>query len=91
MHAALITVTIDPGKEDEARAMLDAQVVPMVRQAAGFVAAYWLEPHDGKALSIAVFDSEENAKAGAPPAGMRPPGSPVFVESVEFHNVMANA
>lgn len=91
MYAALVTVTIDPGKEDEAQAMLKSQVVPMVKGSAGFVAGYWTEPRDGKGFSIVVFDSEENAKAAAPPAGVRPPGAPVVVETVEFREVSASA
>jgi heme-degrading monooxygenase HmoA len=91
MHAALVSVTIDPGKEDEARAMLASQIVPMVKQSDGFVAGYWTEPRDGKGFSVVVFDSEEHAKAAAPPAGMRPPGAPVVVDTVEFREVIATA
>ena len=51
---------------------------------AGFVGGYWLAPSDGKGLSIAVFDSEENAKAMA--AQLRDAASPV-PDSVTFESV----
>jgi hypothetical protein len=91
MYAAVVTVTLDPGKEDEARAMLHSQVVPMVKDSAGFVAGYWTAPRDGKGFSVVVFDTEANARAAAPPPGTRPPGAPVVVDSVEFLEVIANA
>ena len=91
MYAAFVTVTIDAGKEAEAREMLATQVVPMVKQADGLVAGYWGEPVDGRGLSVVVFDTEEHARAAAPPAGMRPPGSPVVVDTVDFREVIATA
>jgi hypothetical protein len=91
MYAALVTVTIDPGKEAEAQEMLKSQVAPMVRASDGFIAGYWTEPHEGRGSSFVVFDTEEHARAAAPPAGMRPPGSPVVVDTVEFLEVIVTA
>jgi len=91
MYAALVSVTIDAGKEDEARQVLTEQIVPMVKASPGFVAAYWMEPQGGKGWSIAIFDTEENARATAPPAGTRPPGAPVTVDYVEFREIIASA
>ena len=91
MYAAFVTVTIDPGKEAEARELLTSQVVPTVKQSEGLIAGYWGEPVDGRGLSVVVFDTEEHARAAAPPAGMRPPGAPVVVESVDFREVIASA
>lgn len=91
MYAAFVTVTIDPGKDAEAQAMLASQVVPMVKQSEGLIAGYWGEPLDGKGLSVVIFDTEEHARAAAPPAGMRPPGSPVVVDTVDFREIIATA
>jgi len=55
----------------------------MVKQSDGFLAGYWTEPHDGKGFSVVLFDTEENARASAPPAGTRPPGAPVVVGHIE--------
>ena len=91
MYAAFVTVTIDPGKEAEAKELLTSQIVPMVKQSEGLIAGYWGEPVDGRGLSIVVFDTEAHARAAAPPAGTRPPGSPVVVDTVEFREVIATA
>ena len=91
VYAAFVTVTIDAGKEAEARELLASQIVPMVKQSAGLIAGYWGEPVDGRGLSVVVFDSEEHARAAAPPAGVRPPGAPVVVETVDFREVIATA
>ena len=88
MHAALVTVTIDPAQA--ARVALEEQVVPMVRSAPGFVAGYWVDPVDGKGLSFVVFESEAQARQTAPPAGASPaPG--VTVDSTQILEVVAHA
>jgi len=90
MHAALLTVTIDPAQADAARVALAEQVVPMVRSAPGFVAGYWVDPVDGKGLSFVVFESEAQARQTAPPAGASPaPG--VTVDSTQILEVVAHA
>ena len=88
MHAVLMTVTIDPAQLDQVQKTLHAEIIPMVSAAPGFVAGYWLEPSDGQALSLVVFDTEEQARQTAPPAGASPsPG--VTIASVEFRPVTA--
>jgi hypothetical protein len=72
MYAVLVSVTIDDGKEGEAQETLKADVVPMVKASAGFVAGYWFAPEGNKGWSVVLFDSEEAARATAPPAGTRP-------------------
>jgi len=91
MFAAFVTVSIDPGKESEAKAMLINEVVPMVKQSEGLIAGYWGGPNGGKGLSMVLFDTEEHARAAVPPVGLRPPGSPVTVERVDIHGVIATA
>jgi hypothetical protein len=91
MYAALVSVTIDNGKEDEARKMLSEAVLPMVKGSTGFVAGYWFAPVANKGWSVVLFDTEENAKAAAPPPGQRPPGAPVVVDHVEFREVIESA
>jgi len=91
VYAAPVSVTIDPGKEDEAQKMLTDQIVPMVKASTGFVAGYWLQPQDGKGWSVVIFDTEENARAAAPPAGQRLPGAPAIVDYVQFREVIASA
>ena len=90
MYAALVSVTIDPDQADTALSMLESQVVPMVKAAPGFIAGYWLQPTDGNGLSFVVFETEDQVRQAAPPAGTSPtPG--VTVGTVEFRQVIAQA
>jgi hypothetical protein len=90
MHAALVSVNLDPDQIEQARSMLKSDVVPMVKAAPGFVAGYWLEPVDGKGLSVVLFETEAQARESAPLAGASPsPG--VTVDTVEFREVVAHA
>jgi quinol monooxygenase YgiN len=91
VHAALVTVKIDAGKIDEARQVLETQVVPTVSQSTGFVSGVWLEPQADKGFGVVIFTTEEDARAAVPPVGSRPPGAPVTVESVEILPVIASA
>jgi hypothetical protein len=90
MHARVITVTIAPDQADAARSALHGQVVPMVKAEPGFVTGYWSEGSNGKGLAFVVFESEEQARQAAPPAGASPaPG--VTVDSTEIFEVVAQA
>src|SRR5579859_1363867 len=68
MHAALVSVNLDPAQIEQAKAMLNSNVVPMVKAAPGFVAGYWLEPVNGKGYSVVLFETEAQARESAPPA-----------------------
>src|SRR5438270_12677647 len=63
MYALAVNVTIESGKEDEAQKELQENVVPMVKQAPGLVAGYWMNPQNGYGYALILFDSEENANA----------------------------
>lgn len=65
MHAVLVSVTIESGREDDAVKHLNEAVLPGVRQAPGAVSGVWIAPQDGQGYSTVVFDSEENARASA--------------------------
>ncbi len=60
MHAVVVTVTVND--REAATSHLRESVVPGVSQAPGFVAGYWTRGDDG-GLSMAVFESEDAAKA----------------------------
>lgn len=86
MHAALVTLTIDPAHAPAAAAALMDDILPGIRSAPGFVTGYWLEPVDGRGFSMTVFEDERQARAATPPTvGWTAPG--VTVESVEFRRV----
>jgi hypothetical protein len=53
------------------------------------VAGYWLEPKDGKGLSVVVFESEDAARQAAERVPDRVPRE-VSLESVETREVVAH-
>jgi hypothetical protein len=72
MHAVVVDVEIhDP---EQARKGLEEQVLPMIKNAPGFVAGYWIRLDDGHGTSIVVFETKEGALAGAPKQGGGSPG-----------------
>ena len=90
MHAALVAVKIDPDQADASQAALESQVVPMVKAAPGFIAGYWMAPVNDTGYSIVVFDTEEHARATAPPEGASPAPGVTVVRS-DFQEVIAHA
>jgi hypothetical protein len=90
MHAALVTLTIDPAQAPAAANALVEDILPTVRSAPGFVAGYWLEPADGQGFSVVLFETEEQARQTAAPAtSWAAPG--VSITGVEFRRVAATA
>ena len=90
MHAALVRLTVDPGKAPAAAEALMSDILPRVRSASGFVAGYWLEPEDGRGFSVVLFETEEQARGAAPPfSSWAAPG--IDIIDVEFRRVAATA
>jgi hypothetical protein len=90
MHAALVTLTIDPDQAPAAANTLVNEILPRVRSASGFVAGYWLEPADGQGFSIVVSETEEQARETAQlMTGGAVPG--VTIRGVDFRRVAATA
>ncbi len=90
MHALVFNVTI----KDRAQAeqVLKERIVPGVSQMPGFVAGYWLRPeHGNQGLSVAVFESEEAARAAAENVRAAAPPATVTLDSVEVREVVAHA
>jgi heme-degrading monooxygenase HmoA len=87
MHAVVVRVRInDPERSEET---LRNEVVPGVSQAPGFQAGYWTRDGD-EGLSMVIFDSEANARAGAERVPSMAPQE-VTVQSVDVREVVASA
>jgi hypothetical protein len=87
MHAVVVRVTISNLEGSEER--LRDEVVPRASGAPGFQAGYWTR-EGNTGLSMAIFDSEENARAAADRVPtMTPEG--VTLEGVEVREVVASA
>ncbi len=89
MHAVVVNVTV--GDPQAAQEGLRNEVVPFVKQAPGFVTAYWTRPPDSnKGLSFVIFETEDQAKAMA--ENIRTPSAGnVTIDNVEVREVVAHA
>ncbi len=93
MYAVFTEVDASDSVKEAAREMLNRVAVPGAREA-GAKAGYWLEPHDGRGLSVVVFETEAEARAvadrfevGKPPFPEAPEG--VVFRTVEVREVIA--
>jgi hypothetical protein len=87
MYAILTQVKLkDP---EAAKGFLQSRVVPMSKEAPGFVTAYWWLSAPDMGGSLHVFESEENANAFM--EGGVPAEAPVELVSRETYPVEASA
>lgn len=96
MHGLLVEINIEAGRDDDANEFLKGQVVPRVREAPGFVAAYWWRSSSGSGgsgRSLVVFETEEAAKAAAEMASTGQMPMPEFASmgSAEIVEIVAQA
>ncbi len=92
MYAVVVRVSI--GDRERAEQGLREQVIPMVRQAPGFVAGYWTRGESGNdGLSMILLESEDAARQAAERlqsgGGVVP--ETVTLESVEVREVVEHA
>jgi hypothetical protein len=72
----------------EAKRGLDVDI-PRIKGAPGFLGAYFVAVDDSNGVSIEVFETEEQARATAPPEGAEAPG--VTVDAIQFGAVIGSA
>jgi hypothetical protein len=87
MHAIVIHANISDLAE--AKRGLNEEVLPMMKGAPGFLGAYFVAVDDTHGVSIQVFETEEQARAAAPPEGSEVPG--VTLGSLQFGEVIGSA
>jgi hypothetical protein len=88
MHATVVHVNIHD--QTEAKRALDQEFIPMLRGASGFVGAYFVAVDETHGVSIQVFESEEQARAAAPPE-TGPGMGGVKLDTVQFGPVIGAA
>ncbi|HEY6399452.1 MAG TPA: hypothetical protein VIX82_18560 [Solirubrobacteraceae bacterium] len=86
MYAVVVKVKLS-GQADPT--MLRERVVPRVSQMPGFVAGYWTRT-DESGLSMVIFESEENARAGSEQVPSMLPDD-ATLEANEVREVVAHA
>lgn len=63
MFAVVGKWLMDPSQREQQNQVLNEQIVPMVKQAPGFVSAYWGRSVDGAdSVSFVSFDNRANAE-----------------------------
>ena len=87
MHARVIHANI--ADLAEAKRGLNEEVLPRIKGAPGFLGAYFVAVDDSHGVSIEVFETEEQARATAPPEGAEAPG--VTVRTIQFGAVIGSA
>jgi len=87
MHA--IVIHADISDLAEAKRGLDEEVIPMMKGTPGFLGAYFVAVDDTHGVSIEVFQTEEQARAAAPPEGAEAPG--VTLGTMQFGAVIGSA
>jgi hypothetical protein len=88
MHATVVHVDIHD--QAEAKRALDEEFIPMLKRAPGFVGAYFVAVDNTRGVSIQVFETEEQAKAAAPPE-TGPGVGGVKLDTVQFGDVIGAA
>ncbi len=90
MYAVLVTASVDPGRDEEATAQLQTQVVPRVKEAPGVVSGYWTRSADGEhGLAVVLFEDEETARASAETIPNTPRPDFIRLDNVEVREVVA--
>jgi hypothetical protein len=89
MYAIVGKVNIEAGREDEATEYLKTNVLPLVKQAPGIIAGYWLATEAGHGFGITIYESEEAARAAAEMAKNGPRPDYVTWDSIEVREVIA--
>jgi hypothetical protein len=94
MYAVFTEVNAEESHKEAGREMLNRVAAPGAK-AAGAKGGYWLEPQNGRGLSVVVFETEAEARAvadrfevGKPPDPQAPEG--VTVKTVEVREVLAS-
>ncbi len=90
MHAVVVEVNIQSGREDEGIAYLHSNVLPAMQQTPGFVSGYWLASKEGQGLTVLVFDEAEVAEATAEGLAAAPKPDFASLGKIEVRDVVAH-
>jgi hypothetical protein len=86
MYALFTEVNAEEAHKEAAREMLNRIAVPGAR-ADGAKGGYWLEPKDGRGVSIVVFETEAEARAVADRFQVGQSPGPDAPEGITFRTV----
>ncbi|TMK29510.1 MAG: hypothetical protein E6G61_09485 [Actinobacteria bacterium] len=91
MHAVVVTVSIEPGHAEEAKAQLETNVLPRAKETPWVVSGYWTRSPDGEhGFSMVIFENEEAARAAADNIPNLPTPDFVTFDNIEVREVVAH-
>jgi hypothetical protein len=88
MYASYAQVRFDPGKKNEAIQMLHHDLIPIIRQAPGFVKGIWLG-NDELGHGVVIFETREQAIQAT--QGLQPVGGVYEVVTSDVYEVHGEA
>jgi heme-degrading monooxygenase HmoA len=93
MYAVLIEVDVSAVERDEGLEGLRERIVPAIKSLPGFQSGTWLTGNEaGRALSLTLWDTRENAQAMADRFGVGSvPGESASIARCEVREVAATA
>ena len=91
MYAVVVRATLDPGRAQEARAQLESEVIPFVKQVPGAVSGYWMQAADGtNGISVVLFQEEDQARQAAEMVPTVPRPDFVTLGDIEVREVVGS-
>lgn len=91
MHSLHVTVAIQGEfPDDAARQSHIDEVVAEISSKPGFMHGYWTAPIEGVGHAYTFYDTEENAKASAPPVGFEHHSGTAVIKDVDLRPVLAH-
>ena len=89
VFAVVVRETGEQDQLDASGPHLEANVLPRVRQAPGFVSGVWMTDKAGRTLNVLVFDSEDAARGALEMTRNAPRPGFIRLESAELYAVRA--
>ena len=90
MYAVVVRETGDREAIEGSADLLNASLMPRVRQAPGVVSASFLSDGDGATLNVVVFESEDAARAALELTRNAPRPGFLRLESADLYQVLAH-
>jgi hypothetical protein len=90
MYAVVVRETGQREAIEDSAALLEASLIPRVRQAPGIVSASFLSDGAGATLNVLVFDSEEAARAALELTRNAPRPGFLELETADLYRVLAH-
>ncbi len=90
MHALVITLGIQIGRESEGVEFVNTEVLPAMKHVPGLVSGYWLASTAGEGLTLLVFENRDAAESAAAGISNAPMADFATLKSVDVREVVAH-